>query len=80
MQSARPVLWLWPLVALAASGGQAQIAPSYGSSAVAEKAFRHPDLYISNLYQPADGLPAEVASRAREDLGELITNGTAVGR
>lgn len=71
MHPGRPVLWFWVLVALADSGGQAQIAPSYGSSPVAEKAFRHPGLYISNLYEPVAGLPLEAASRAREELAEL---------
>ncbi len=56
-------------VLLAGSAG-AQVSPQR-SSAIAAKAFRHPDLVIPNLLVTVDRLPGGVATLAREELEGL---------
>lgn len=55
---------------LAASAALA-VAPPEGTSPLAQRAFRHPDLYVSSVYRPAEQLPEPLASALRLDLQAL---------
>jgi hypothetical protein len=71
MSKVRPVLAInLALGALLAGGVGAQVPPAR-TSAVAAKAFRHPDLTIPNRLEPVDRLPFAEATLAREQLDGL---------
>src|SRR5262245_22939936 len=59
------------ILLVAGSGAALAVAPPEGGSALAAKAYRHPDLYISSVYRPAEQLPEPLASALRLDLQAL---------
>ncbi|MEE8524594.1 MAG: hypothetical protein V3T72_11740, partial [Thermoanaerobaculia bacterium] len=47
------------------------VVPPDGSSPIAAKETRHPDLYFKDAYEPLSALPAEAAESARRELAAL---------
>jgi hypothetical protein len=71
MDTVRPVLRIGlALGALLVGSAGAQVPPQR-SSAIAAKAFRHPDVTISGRLEPVDRLPSDVAAAAIEQLDRL---------
>ncbi|HEV2852265.1 MAG TPA: hypothetical protein VHC97_05615 [Thermoanaerobaculia bacterium] len=59
------VLFLWT------AGAALAVVPPKGTSPLAARAFRHPDLYISSAYRQVGQVPEPLASALRQDLQAL---------